>query len=191
MNNFNLERCNGIFHLLWCKIRVLLIELLERLRSLRLKRSFPSKTLEDNGPDAPQIRLRIILQRHYDFGRHVHGRATERGSHDSLIQKARKAKVRDLENDISRSGIWFITAMAKENVLWLQVSVNDSLRIQSLHGASNLPEEEPNGVLAERAFAVQVVSQVAAVAILHDEKDMILRFFTVKESDDVLVLQLR
>jgi hypothetical protein len=49
--------------------------------------------------------------------------------------------------------------------------MDDTLAVQQPHGASNLLQEEPDGVFTQGAHGVQVVSQVPAVTVLHDQVD--------------------
>lgn len=84
--------------------------------------------------------------------------------------------------------------MGQQDVLRFQVSVDDPFGLQDLHGAGNLLQENPDGVLAQRAFGcthiyalthavwrnilfirlkinlvtltLEVVCQVAAIAVL-------------------------
>ena len=53
-----------------------------------------------------------------------------------------------------------------------------------------LPEEQSDCVLAEAALLFQVLAQFAAVAVLHDQVDIVLRLLTIVQTDHVLVLQL-
>jgi hypothetical protein len=60
---------------------VLLVEQAQVLRAAGLERGLPRQTLVNNGPDAPEISLPVIVLGHDDFRGHVHRRAAERGRH--------------------------------------------------------------------------------------------------------------
>ena len=47
---------------LWCEVGVHLVEGLERLGCLRLKRRLAGQALEHDGPQAPQVRFGIVLK---------------------------------------------------------------------------------------------------------------------------------
>ena len=53
---------------LWCEVGVHLVEGLERLGRLCLKRRLAGQALEHDRPQAPEVRLRVVLKRHYDLG---------------------------------------------------------------------------------------------------------------------------
>ena len=54
--------------LLWCEVGVHLVEGLEGLRRLGLEWGLAGQALEHDRPQAPQVRLRVVLQRHYHLG---------------------------------------------------------------------------------------------------------------------------
>jgi len=51
----------------WLQVGIAFIELLQLLWRLCLERRSSCKTLVDDGTDAPQVRLRIVPQRHQHF----------------------------------------------------------------------------------------------------------------------------
>ena len=55
-------------HLLWCQVCIHLVEGLERLWRLRLEGRLAGQALEHDRSQAPQVGLRVVLQRHYHFG---------------------------------------------------------------------------------------------------------------------------
>lgn len=64
--------------------------------------------------------------------------------------------------------------MREQDVLRLEVAVHDPLGVDGAHGLRQLPQEQPDRALAEQPVGLQVVSQVAAIAILsYNTKDNI------------------
>lgn len=53
-----------------------------------------------------------------------------------------------------------------------------------------MDEKQPDRVFAERSLEGQVVGKVAAVAVLHDEINVVLRLLAVEQRDDILMMQL-
>lgn len=51
-------------------------------------------------------------------------------------------------------------------------------------------EKQPNRIFAQRSLDGQVVGEIAAIAILHDEIDIVLRLFAVEQRDNILMVQL-
>lgn len=47
--------------------------------------------------------------------------------------------------------------------------MHDALGVDGAHRLRQLPQEQPNGALAEQSVSLQVVRQVAAVAVLYDK----------------------
>lgn len=64
--------------------------------------------------------------------------------------------------------------MSEQNVLGLEVTVDNALGVDGAHRLCQLPQEQPNRALTQQLVRLQVVRQVAAVAILYD-KDINLR----------------
>lgn len=62
--------------------------------------------------------------------------------------------------------------------------------MQLLRLLTKLDEEQPNGVLTEGSLDLQVVGEVASIAILHDQKDIRLRLLAVEQGHHVVVVQL-
>ena len=67
--------------------------------------------------------------------------------------------------------------------------MNHVLVVKRLDRVRQLPEEQSNCVFAKAALLLQVLAQFAAVAVLHDQVDVVLSFLAVVEADHVLVLQ--
>lgn len=61
---------------------------------------------------------------------------------------------------------WRRHIVCEEDVLWLEISVHDALGVYGAHGLRQLPQEQPNGALAEQPVGLQVVGQVATIAVL-------------------------
>lgn len=80
-------------NLLRMKDEMLLVKVLQLLGRLCAERSFTSETLVNYRTQGPQIRFRVICQRHNNFRSHVHWRTTECSSHDSILQKSCKSKI--------------------------------------------------------------------------------------------------
>ena len=59
-----------------------------------------------------------------------------------------------------------LAAVCQEDVLGLEVAVDDALAVHGHHGARQLPQEPLDGVLAQSPLGVQIVGQVAPVAVL-------------------------
>lgn len=171
------------------KVRCFLIKLLQGLRCLGLERRSAREALEHDGADAPEVGLGVVLEGHDHLGRHVHWRPAERGRHHAVLEESREAEVGDLERDVRRRrlGPW---PMAEQDVLRLQVSVHDTLGVESPHGAGNLPQEEADGILTQRAFLQEILRQVSPIAVLHDEMNMVGGFLAVEQGDHVFVMQL-
>jgi len=94
---------------------------------------------------------------HDDLGGHVHGGAAERGRHHVALQVPSETEVGDLDADVVRVGA-APPGVGQQDVLGLQVTVDDALAVQQVHGARDLLQEEPDGVLAQRPHGMQVVS---------------------------------
>lgn len=62
--------------------------------------------------------------------------------------------------------------------------------MQLLRLLTKLNEEQPNGVLTEGSLDLQVVGEVASIAILHDQKDIRLRLLAVEQGHHIVVVQL-
>ena len=67
--------------------------MLECLGRGGLERRPPVQTLVDDGAQAPQVRLGVVLERHDHLGGHVHGGSAEGGSHVAVLQEAGKPEV--------------------------------------------------------------------------------------------------
>lgn len=104
------------------------------------------------------------LHKHTTY--HVHGRSAQRGRHVAVLQEACEPKVGNLQRDLRRIGQLAAAIVVQQNVLRLQIAMDDALGEQGAHGAGQLTQEQPDGVLAERALDRQIVGQIAAVAVL-------------------------
>lgn len=56
---------------------------------------------------------------------------------------------------------------------------------------TQLSEKQANRVLAQRPFSAQVVRQVPAIAVLHDEVDVSGRLPTLEQRDDIFMMEFR
>lgn len=56
--------------------------------------------------------------------------------------------------------------MCEQDVLGLEVTVDDALGVNGAHRLRQLPQEQSNRALAQQPVRLQIVRQVAAVAIL-------------------------
>lgn len=59
--------------------------------------------------------------------------------------------------------------MREQYILGFEVTVHDALGVDGAHRLRQLPQEQPNRALAQQPVRLQVVRQVAAVAILCDK----------------------
>lgn len=109
-------------HVRRSQVHISLVELLQCLRSLRLKRRLARQTLIHDRADGPQIRFAVVLQRSNHLGRHVHRRAAQRPGHHTVREKPRETEIGDLQDDVLHARI-VLVRMREENVLWLQVTV--------------------------------------------------------------------
>ena len=50
--------------------------------------------------------------------------------------------------------------MAKQNVLWLQVTMDDVFESERLDGGGDLPKEHADRVLGESALCLEVIRQI-------------------------------
>lgn len=97
---------------------------------------------------------------------HVHRRTAQRGRHVAVLQEACKTKVGNFQRNLGRIGQLAAATVVQQDVLRLQVAVHDALGEQGAHGAGQLTQEQADGVLAECALHVQVVGEIAAIAVL-------------------------
>lgn len=62
--------------------------------------------------------------------------------------------------------------------------------MQRLDRVRELPEEQSDCVFAEAALLLEVLAELAAVAVLHDQVDVVLGLLAVVQADHILMLQL-
>lgn len=62
--------------------------------------------------------------------------------------------------------------------------------MQQIMNITELNEENPNRVFAQRALDRQVIGEITAIAILHHQVDIVLWLFAVEKRHNVLMMQL-
>ena len=68
LHKYMFKSCLLSDYSLWCEVGVHLVEGLERLGRLCLKRRLAGQALEHDRPQAPQVRLGVVLEGHDDLG---------------------------------------------------------------------------------------------------------------------------
>ena len=181
----------------------------ERHRVGARERRRAAHELEQDTPDAPEVRLGVVLLVAQDLRRHVQGRAAQRLGQTARVHVPREAKVGDLER---RGGIRRVLLgaerrllgsrsafdlradvrrgrAAQQQVLRLQVTVYEVPRAHLPQTARDLRGERSRDGLGDAADAPQVLRQVAERAVLeHQEHRLVgLVLHDVQQRDDVLV----
>lgn len=171
------------------------------MRCLRLKRRLAGQALENDCANGPKIRLGAVLFGHDHLGclqswvyiyshsnisHHVHRRSTKSSGHDAVLKEARKAEVGDFQRDLRRHHI-ALGRLAHEDILRLEISVHNALLIHCAQRVSykvpqvnvrlralltDLSHEAANSVFGQCSFRLQIIRQVATVAVFHDEEYM-------------------
>ncbi len=77
----------------------------------------------------------------------------------------------------------------QEQVLRLQVTVNNALRMQVAQGGRDLGGVEPGPRLGEDALPLQVEEELAAVDVVEDKVELLPRLERVVEADEERVLE--
>lgn len=56
---------------------------------------------------------------------------------------------------------------------------------------TELNEKDPDCVLTECSLHCQVIGQITAIAVLHDEVNIVLRLFAVQQRHDIFMVKFR
>lgn len=76
------------------KINGIFVNRLERVWIARGMWGLPGETLIQYSSYGPQIRLSVVLERHNDFRRHVHGRSAQSRGHHAFLQEPSETEIR-------------------------------------------------------------------------------------------------
>ena len=68
IHKYKFKSCILSDYSLWCEVGVHLVEGLEGLWRLGLEGRLARQALEHDRPQAPEVRLRVVLKRHDDLG---------------------------------------------------------------------------------------------------------------------------
>lgn len=112
-----------------------------------------------------------------DFRSHVERRA-QHGLRELLVcEQFREAEISD-----------FDFAIVHEDVSQFEVSMHDLVLVEGLEGVEDLEEELDGFLLGERLVLLEVLGEVALVAVLQDEVEVVGGLLDVVELDDISVI---
>ena len=112
-----------------------------------------------------------------DLGSHVEWR-TQHSFSELLIREQFG------ESEIS----YFDLPVVHEDVGQFEVSMHDLMLIEGLEGVKDLKEELDGLLLREGFVLLEILGEVALVAVLKDEVEIVGGLFDVVELDDVFVI---
>jgi len=119
----------------------------------------------------------VVLDTLDEFRRCVSGRAA-RGQQQTVHAAMRlgaQAEIDDLQ----------VLLLVQQHVLRLEVAVRVAVLVQVRHGRHDLPEEHPGLHFAEATLLDDVIEQLAARAVLHDDVTVRLGFDHLVQLADV------
>lgn len=63
-----------------------------------------------------------------------------------------------------------VATIINNQILWFEITVNDLLAVQILEGEDDAGHEKFSLLLSESAPVAEMIAQISAVAVVHDEK---------------------
>lgn len=83
-----------------------------------------------------------------------------------------------------------VAAGAEENVVWLQISMDNAVRVEVGEGGRKLGREEMDGFLRQATRAFKVEAKIAAEHEINDEEAIFVVLEGISEVDNVRVVNL-
>lgn len=190
------------FDVLWESVVAALQVALEIFFVSAGKRSEAREHLIEDGAEGPDVHFVIVPLAFQYFGCHVEGRAAHGLGQVLLgLQLLRKTEVSNRHFHIAnerRRPLEFLQLLAAlEHLLLADVfEMNEDVRqfdvsVQHIHGVNrlealyDLAQEVPRLLLGEAASQLAQVVKVAAIAVLHEEVEIVHGLLDVVEADDV------
>lgn len=132
--------------------------------------------IEDDS-DGPNVSLAIVVGSPEDFGSHIE-RRPQHGLGELLIGKQfGEAEISD-----------FDLPVVHEDVGQFEVSMHDLVLVEGFKGVEDLEEELDRLLLGECFVLFEILGEVALVAVLQDEVEVVGSLLDVVELDDVPVI---